>query len=121
MQIYTTSDIEGPRFRADYRDVRTLAQAPGFSVRTYMCHFGRGNGKRCDTVYDTTVSKGSLSGLIAMEHHYTTGGNSGGPWYNGTKGYGIHHGYKTIWFKDRSLFTPLNRVTRHWGAYVLVG
>lgn len=100
MRIYTTSDVEGPRFRADYRDLRTLAQAPGFSVGTYMCHFGRGNGKRCDKVYDTTVSKG---------------------WYNGTKGYGIHQGYKTIWFKDRSLFTPLNRVTRHWGAYVLVG
>lgn len=86
-----------------------------------MCHFGWGNGRSCDTVHDVTVSKGVLANLIATENHRTTNGNSGGPWFNGTNGYGIHHGYKTIWLKERSLFTPLNGVPRQWNAAILVG
>lgn len=122
MRRYNTSTVERPKFRANYSDLRTIYSAPGFSEGTYMCHFGRGNGKSCDKVYDTTVSKGDLGSLIATERHKTTGGNSGGPWFYGTSGFGIHHGYKTIWFRERSLFTPLNRVGAQWsGTYILVG
>ncbi len=120
LRHYGTTDVERARFRADYSDLRTLHTAPGFSEGSFMCHFGYGNGKSCDRVYRINTSSGGAGHLTAMHRHYTTGGNSGGPWFLGTSGYGVHHGYKTIWFRGRSLFTPLNRVWPAFNAYILV-
>lgn len=120
LRWYNTSTNEVPQFRADYSDLRNLYTAPGFSEGQWMCHFGYGNGKSCDTVYRIGVSSGGVSNLIAMTHHYTTGGNSGGPWFYGTAGYGVHRGWTSIWFQNRAVFTPLNRVMPAFGAYILV-
>lgn len=120
LRWYNTTTNEVPQFRADYSDLRNLYTAPGFSEGEWMCHFGYGNGKSCDTVYRIGVSSGGVSGLTAMTHHYTTGGNSGGPWFWGTGGYGVHRGWTSIWFAERAVFTPLNRVWPAFGAYILV-
>lgn len=120
LRWYNTSTNEVPQFRADYSDLRNLYTAPGFSEGEWMCHFGYGNGKSCDTVYRVGVSSGGVSGLTAMTHHYTTGGNSGGPWFFGSGGYGVHRGWTSIWFSNRAVFTPLNRVMPAFGAYILV-
>jgi hypothetical protein len=120
LRWYNSSTNEVPQFRADYSDLRNLYTAPGFSEGEWMCHFGYGNGKSCDTVYRVGVSSNGVSGLTAMTHHYTTGGNSGGPWFFGTGGYGVHRGWTSIWFAERAVFTPLNRVMPAFGAYILV-
>jgi len=120
LRRYNTTTNEVPQFRADYSDLRNLYTAPGFSEGEWMCHFGYGNGKSCDTVYRIGVSSGAASNLIAMTHHYTTGGNSGGPWFFGGAGYGVHRGATTIWFQSRAVFTPLSRVWPAFGAYILV-
>jgi hypothetical protein len=120
LRWYNTSTNEVPQFRADYSDLRNLYTAPGFSEGEWMCHFGYGNGKSCDTVYRIGVSSNGVSGLTAMTHHYTTGGNSGGPWFYGTGGYGVHRGWTSIWFANRAVFTPLNRVMPAFGAFILV-
>ena len=120
LRWYDSSTNEVPQFRADYSDLRNLYTAPGFSEGEWMCHFGYGNGKSCDTVYRVGVSSNGVSGLTAMTHHYTTGGNSGGPWFFGTGGYGVHRGWTSIWFAERAVFTPLNRVMPAFGAYILV-
>lgn len=120
LRWYNTTTNEVPQFRADYSDLRNLYTAPGFSEGEWMCHFGYGNGKSCDTVYRVGVSSNGVSGLTAMTHHYTTGGNSGGPWFWGTGGYGVHRGWTSIWFSERAVFTPLNRVMPAFGAYILV-
>ena len=120
LRWYNTSTNEVPQFRADYSDLRAIYSAPGYSEGAWMCHFGYGNGKSCDTVYRIGVSSGGVSNQTAMSHHYTTGGNSGGPWFYGSSGYGVHRGYTSIWFSNRAIFTPLNRVMPAFGAYILV-
>ena len=80
----------------------------------------RYDGKLGSNVYSTPVSSNGVSGLTAMTHHYTTGGNSGGPWFLGTGGYGVHRGWTSIWFAERAVFTPLNRVMPAFGAFILV-
>lgn len=120
LRWYNTPTNEVPQFRANYSDLRNLYTAPGFSEGQWMCHFGYGNGKSCDTVFRIHVSTGQLSNLIAMSHHKTTGGNSGGPWFFGGGGYGVHRGLTTIKSQKRAVFTPLNRVWPAFDAYILV-
>ncbi len=45
---------------------------------------------------------------LAMTHrHRSDGGDSGGPWFWGNTGYGVHHGYQTYLLIGRSLFGPV--------------
>ncbi|MCW2804028.1 MAG: hypothetical protein JWN06_2245 [Propionibacteriaceae bacterium] len=117
---YDTPTNEMPQFRADFRDLRKLNTAPGVILGQWICQFGYGNGKSCDTVYRIGVSAGGINNLVALTHHFTTGGNSGGPWFNGNAGYGVHRGFTPIQFQDRSLFTPLNQVWPAFGASILL-
>jgi hypothetical protein len=117
---YDTPTKEMPQFRADFRDLRNLNTAPGVTLGQWICQFGYGNGKSCDTVYRIGVSASGVNNLVALTHHFTTGGNSGGPWFNGNAGYGVHRGFAPIQFQDRSLFTPLNQVWPAFGASILL-
>lgn len=120
LRWYNTRNEELPRFRANYSDIRTLYAAPGMQEGQWLCHFGYGNGKSCDTIYRIGVSSSGVGNQIAMEHHYTTGGNSGGPWYFGSDGFGVHRGAVLLNGSSRAIFTPLNRVFPAFGAYILV-
>lgn len=79
---------------------------------SYFCKYGRTTSFGCDNVYRTSVSITDEDGfdierLVATEDHITDGGDSGGPWFSNNDAVGIHHGYYTSWFEERSLFSRI--------------
>jgi hypothetical protein len=99
-----------------YSDWSTLRDVGGYlspiTVGDYLCKFGRTTGYDCDTVYRVTVDITDSDGfhierLVATEDHITDSGDSGGPWFIVNDAVGVHHGYYTSWFQERSLFSPI--------------
>jgi hypothetical protein len=102
-QFHTTSHDEYDDYyynwgvRADVGVIRSEgSQLPG----SYICLFGRSSGQVCDTIYTYNVTATfdgiSHQRLVAMYHHWTTGGDSGGPWFAGNEAWGIHSGYAKV-------------------------
>lgn len=77
------------------------------STGQQLCRYGRTTGQRCDTVKARYKCNGSRCGLVAMNHRYAAGGDSGGPWFWGNTAYGIHQGAIRITFVLRDVFTPV--------------
>lgn len=107
------------QFYYDYGSTRSVTGVGLPTVGQQLCKFGRTTGYGCEEVYQCNVCSSGYCGLTAMKSHITDGGDSGGPWFWGNTAYGIHHGYKSIWFIDRSLFTPANNLPDALGVNVL--
>lgn len=45
--------------------------------------------------------------MTMVKEVITEPGDSGGPWFLGTTAYGIHSGRARVWFRLRSVFTPV--------------
>lgn len=73
--------------------------------KTY-CFTGAKSGKKCDVVLAVEQCSGQYCGLTMTHHHYSRGGDSGAPWYDGTHPVGIHQGAIPLYGYYRSLFTP---------------
>ena len=64
----------------------------------YVCHVGAGSGGNADCGTDSYAPwiDANIPGIGVGHMTYNTGcgtsGDSGGPWFNGTTGYGIHYG-----------------------------
>lgn len=71
-----------------------------------LCVYGKTTRNTCDKVYKLNQCSGGYCGMVATHRHHTKSGDSGGPWFWGNTAYGVHHGYKTIFPFERSLFTP---------------
>lgn len=67
---------------------------PDWSSNQKLCKYGRTSGLTCDTVHDRTTCRDAYCNLIAMDHRYAAGGDSGGPWFWGGTAYGVHSGWK---------------------------
>jgi hypothetical protein len=99
-----------------YTGTNTLRDVAGYEnsiyVGDYYCKFGRTTFYGCDNVYRTQVDITDEDGfhierLVATDDHITDGGDSGGPWFIDNDAVGVHHGYYTSWFQERSLFSPI--------------
>ncbi len=61
-------------------------------------------------MYKLSVSNGDYDRLVAMHRDDGAGGDSGGPWFDGTTAYGIVQGAKRIGLFRRELFTPVHHM-----------
>jgi hypothetical protein len=104
------------RFRyawGKYKDVTSLGiVSPGIT----LCHFGTATGNACSKVatYEgcATYSSGQTwCGLWMTQTNVSQGGDSGGPWYYGSRAYGIHSGGAS-----GSILTPIAEVYRLGGS-----
>jgi hypothetical protein len=93
----TTAEAERDDFHASYseiRDVSGVKSAATFGVGEFICFWGWGSqAKNCTTqVLNVSINCGSLGHIVQMDEGFTLGGDSGGPWYYGTRAYGGHFG-----------------------------
>ena len=110
MEWHTTAHIEPAEYYARPNTrwpVRSIATS--ISKNQVVCVFSRMQGTRsCDRVYRTNTSQGSSKRLVAMRNHRTVGGDSGGPWSYSDRAFGIHKGWKRIWFKRRNTWSRVS-------------
>ncbi|MEX2184553.1 MAG: hypothetical protein WEC14_08895 [Chloroflexota bacterium] len=75
-----------------------VAANADIDVGDWLCVYGRAtNATKCGTVHTTSISCNGIGQLVLMNANLTTGGDSGGPWWTGNTGYGIHHGKCNPW------------------------
>lgn len=73
-----------------------------------ISNFGRTTGyKGSPKVHRINVCYGDFCDMVAMDKHYTQGGDSGGPWFRGNTAYGIHSGWVSLGGKKRSTFSEV--------------
>ncbi|MGV9374195.1 hypothetical protein ACWDRB_00170 [Nonomuraea sp. NPDC003707] len=73
-----------------------------------VSNFGRSTGyKGSPKVYRINICVDRLCDMVAMDKHYTKGGDSGGPWFRGNTAYGIHMGWTRIGGKKRSVYSEV--------------
>lgn len=94
----------------------TAVGSPRVGIR--VCNFGRKSGNKCDEIYKLNTARGQYQGMVSTRKHYTTNGDSGGPWYYGGTAYGIHSGYSTISRGQRSQFSPARNLPSAVGMRV---
>lgn len=79
------------------------------STDQLLCLYGRKSGNHCDHVASLNTCRNDYCNLVAMYDHGTQGGDSGGPWYYGSRPYGVHSGWHETWLgQDQAQWTPLN-------------
>jgi hypothetical protein len=95
------------------------------------CKFGNSTGYGCGQVavsgiYETSQVSGddgggvySVGPLRGLGSHITTGGDSGGPWFFGNTGYGIHFG--TNLASTVSVFSHLPNALTRFGLQLWTG
>lgn len=96
-----------PRFYNNTGTLRDLNATANASSGTAILHYGKTTGRTSDEVYRTNQCRGIYCGLTMNHRHHTETGDSGGPWYWGNTGYGVHSGWKTYLAIERSMFTPV--------------
>ncbi|XTZ13845.1 S1 family peptidase [Micromonospora echinospora] len=110
MQWHLSSEAVGNQFYYNY-GVRRNAEYVGHpTIGLSVCKFGHTTGATCDEVYKVNQCRGIYCGQTMTDDRQASPGDSGGPWYWGTTGYGVHSGYKSDNFFDRDMFTPLQQV-----------
>lgn len=93
-------------FHASPTDARVPTAEGTAAEGATLCHRGKTSGPEfaigyvCGTVLDTTYQPtwadacpgGSCNSTFVSVEAYQRGGDSGGPWFNGTRIYGVHKG-----------------------------
>ncbi len=93
------------------------ASSLGFAVEGMtLCRLGKTTGKRCDEVRKTNTSSQGYHRLVSMKNEYADPGDSGGPWFAGSKLFGVHSGYQWAWFKNRDVFSAVQYVDEALGV-----
>jgi len=114
-QWHTSSETEPAEF---YRspgvyDIVTARANPVLDET--ICRFGQTTGRECDTVADlslcVTVDGVEACRLVRMDHDEASGGDSGGPWYDGSTAYGFHKGSTSCGFLWQNSCDVWSRVT----------
>jgi hypothetical protein len=101
-QFHHSSDSVGPAFVYERNQstgqlfTRNLARTDVPDFNEDVCAFGWATKKQiCSRVNGYDQSSGPYFNLVRTEFHLSTGGDSGGPWFYGPTGFGIHFGGKT--------------------------
>lgn len=103
----SSSEAVGKEFYYATGSYRTITGLGTPADNQQLCKFGRNSGNTCDKVRDRTTCRNSYCNLVDMDNRKAAGGDSGGPWYSGSKAYGVHSGYHTALLKKRDQFTPV--------------
>lgn len=117
----TSATTTNARFYVTSSTLRTITSSHNPFVGTSLCKYGRTTGNTCDQVYLLNQCRGAYCGLAAVYNRKADSGDSGGPWYIGNAGYGVHSGYKTISGSARDMFTPLQNAASTLGVVVKLG
>jgi hypothetical protein len=129
MQEVETGSVDAEWYRAvsPGTDNKINLNASGTSKRTILghyepasgaqaCHYGVATGFKCDTIYNTGACwPGMGCAFYATEGGVTSGGYSGGPWFNGNYALGIHKGATFSSLAMRSHFTRINLALNSMG------
>lgn len=116
LQWHTTAATEEPRFHADSTSssrVLTSSVSSANQGGDYVCSRGKTSGFRCGNVtstayrpiWDGACPSRCNAHFVRVGTGNSTGGDSGGPWFNGNAGYGVHKGSGS----DFSVYTPVDR------------
>ncbi|MEV0202590.1 S1 family peptidase [Nonomuraea sp. NPDC050691] len=85
-----------------------------------LSNYGRTSGyKSSAKIYRINVCVDRVCDMVAMDKMNTKGGDSGGPWFNGTSAYGIHMGWAKIGGKKRSMYSEVRYLPQALGVTVL--
>lgn len=71
---------------------RTATSALNPTTGMAICKWGVTAGYACDVVSATGVCGNGYCGLMTVFVDFSSPGDSGGPWFNGTVARGVHHG-----------------------------
>lgn len=89
------SSISAPKFYyagTAFRTLEAVATSGAYDVGDYLCNYGRStDGIFCANIRTVSISCG-VGQLVLMDKDITSPGDSGGPWYSGATGYGVHFG-----------------------------
>jgi hypothetical protein len=117
-QWHSSSESAIPYFYYTSGSVRaitsTLNAVPGQS----LCKYGKTTSNTCDEVYKTSQCRDDYCNLVMMNRRKADSGDSGGPWFWGNAGYGIHSGWKTYLLINRDMFTPVRSTATGLGLTV---
>lgn len=95
------SSISAPKFyyaNTAFRTLDRVAASADYDVGDYLCNYGRAtDGIFCAKVRSTSISCNGIGSLVLMDKDITSPGDSGGPWYSGSTGYGVHYGQCNPW------------------------
>lgn len=94
----------------------TANAVPGQS----LCKYGKTTSNTCDEVYKTGQCRGDYCNLVMTHRRKADSGDSGGPWFWGNTGYGIHSGWKKHLLINRDMFTPVRSAASTLGLTVNV-
>ncbi|NUW39019.1 hypothetical protein [Nonomuraea rhodomycinica] len=85
-----------------------------------LSNYGRTSGyKSSAKIYRINLCVDRECDLVAMDKMVTKGGDSGGPWFNGTSAYGIHKGWVKLGGKKRSVYSEVRYLPQALGVTVL--
>lgn len=92
-----TSGTPQPVFRYGWGSYRTATASSNPVVGAAVCKFGTTTGNTCDVVVSsghcvTYTGFPEFCGLYRTDNRDADGGDSGGPWYFGSRAHGIHSG-----------------------------
>lgn len=120
VQYMSSTESVGRAFYYGVGKYRKVKSRGSPSEDLYLCKFGRKSGKTCDKVRDAFTCRNLYCHLVSMDNRKAAPGDSGGPWFYGTRAYGVHSGYHTSWFKKRDQWSALTRTLGNLGTKLRV-
>ncbi|MCY3585403.1 MAG: S1 family peptidase [Acidimicrobiaceae bacterium] len=131
---YSYSGTVQPKFYAgsgtsNLRTVTSVKAAASIAVGDYYCKYGRASNRSdCNNVKYTDVCHNGGGSLVCsqvrMRKVYGACGDSGGPWYSGTKAVGINTGRygsggNCSTTRSEHAFTPVSSAADDMGVQIL--
>lgn len=86
-----------------------------------VCRNGKTTDQHCDTVLNSHICQSGICGLVRTYDWTSGGGDSGGPYFWGSKAYGIHRGKMhdgAYPYETRGVFTRALNVDDAIGVYI---
>jgi hypothetical protein len=118
---YSSTEAAAARFYYAPGELRYIKATANAVVDQKICKYGKTTKNTCDRVYKTNQCKGDYCNLVMTHRRKADDGDSGGPWFWGSTGYGIHQGGKTYLLIKRDLFTPLRSTATNLSVTVKLG
>lgn len=107
-----TSGTKKASFRIGASTFRTATSAADPVVGAPICHYGKATDNHCDRVSAKGVcwtydGYPQYCGLFVTDNKTTDYGDSGGPYYYGTKAHGVHSGYRCYALNCDDMFSGI--------------